>query len=282
MRAYPGAVLLLPASIAAVPASAGDPPLDPSTQACLDAYQATQELRLDGRLLRARASAMSCAQESCPAAVRSGCTKWLRELIDEQPSLTILAHEGDRDISEAVVYIDGQRASDTLTGRPIEVDPGRHVVKLVRSNRAPLEQTVLVVGGAKNRALSFEYPAPPSKAAPAPSRGGPVGGIVLAGLGVALTGVFAVLAYSGSRDLSRMRETCGVRHICSDADIHAVKTKLATGDAFLAAAVVSASAGIGWTIYHYTGTPKPARAANIRWSILPEATGAVAAVSATF
>jgi len=272
--------------VLAASAASAQTPVDPSTQACVQAYQATQELRLDGKLRRARESAASCAQETCPAAVRSGCTKWLRELIDSQPSLVVTAREADRDVSDVVVYVDGEQVADTLTGRAIEVDPGKHVIKLARRGHAPLEQAVVVVDGVKNRTIQFELAAPPGKA-PAPStpaarRGVPVGGIVFGGLGLGALATFTVLAFSGTRDLDRMRDTCGQTHSCLDTDVRAVKTKLITGDAFLAAAVVSLGVGVGLTIRHYTGEPEASRAAAFRWSIAPERAGALTSVSITY
>lgn len=264
-------------------------PADPSTQACVQAYQAAQELRLDGKLRRARENAASCAQETCPAAVRSGCTKWLRELIDSQPSVVIMAREGDRDVSDVVVSVDGEEVADTLTGRPIEVDPGKHVIRLARRGHAPLEQAVVVVDGAKNRPIQFELAAAPGQPAAAPPpplavrRGAPVGGIVFGGLGLGSLATFAVLAFSGTRDLDRMRDTCGQTHSCLDADIRAVKTKLIAGDAFLAAGVVSLGVGIGLTIRHYTGEqPDGSRASALRWSLAPQRSGALTSVSITY
>jgi hypothetical protein len=255
----------------------------PEVQACVDAYQSTQELRLSGKIRLAREKAAVCAADVCPAAVRSGCTKWLRELIDSQPSLVVLARDGERDVADAEVYVDGERASATLSGRPIEVDPGKHVVKLVRRGRAPIERVVVVAEGTKLREVQIDLaapnkPPPRPSLAPAPRRGAPVGGIVAGGLAVGFVGTFAVLAFSGARDLDRMHDTCGLARTCLDSDVRAVRVKLVTGDAFLAASIVSLGVGVGLTIRHYSTDPE-SRPSPVRLSIAPTPGGAFALAS---
>lgn len=262
------------------PAGAQSPP-DPATQACLEAYQATQELRLEGKLRRAREKAASCAQDTCPTAVRSGCTKWLRDLVDSQPSLVIVAREGDKDVTDVTVQLDGEPIEGALSGRPIEIDPGKHVIKLLRAGRAPVERAVVVVEGQKHRSIEIDLappkpPAPPAPPPPPPKRGAPIAGIVFGGLTVGFAGAFAVLAFSGARDLDRMRDTCGQTRTCRDEDIRAVKVKMIAGDTMLAAGILSAGAAVGLTIRHYTAASdaEPARAARVTWSIAPVGMGA--------
>ena len=280
MRMSPwSAGMILLASLAVETRARAETPSDETTQACVQAYQSTQELRLDGKVHAARESAALCAREACPAAVQSGCTKWLRELIDGQPSLLVTAHEGGKDVSDAAVYVDGERAAESLTGRPIEVDPGKHTVRLARRAGPAVEQTVVVLEGAKNRAITFDLGAPPAK--PGGGRGAPVGPIVFGAAGLASIAAFAALAITGSRDLGQLRDTCGQTHSCEGADIRAIKTKLVAGDVLLAAGVVSLGVGIGWTIKHFTADPEPARA-SIGLHVMPENAGGRVAFSLTY
>jgi hypothetical protein len=261
----PASLLTAPLLVALLaPPAAADAPADPVVAACVADYQATQELRLERHLLRARQRAAACGEETCPAAVRSGCTKWLREILDQQPSIAVIAREGDADVSDGEVFVDGAPAEGALSGRAVEVDPGPHVVRVVRRGRT-LEQSVVVIEGVKSRLLTFELGAPPARSAPvapppAPARrGAPVAGIVAGGLGLGAMAAFAVLAISGTRDLARMRESCGQTHVCREDDIHAVKVKLVTGDAFLGASVAALGAAVGLTIHHFVRDPGPAR-----------------------
>ena len=263
-----------------------DEPAAPPVQACVDAYQSTQELRLAGKVRLARERAAACAEESCPPAVRSGCTKWLRELIDSQPSLVVLARDGDKDVTDALVYVDDNPVSEALSGRPVEVDPGKHVIKLVRRGHTPIERVVVVAEGTKRRAVQIDLAPPLAKrgaAAPTPAptsrRGAPIGGIVFGGLAVGFVGAFALLSFSGTRDLDRMHDTCGRTGTCLDSDIHAVKVKLIAGDAFLAASIASVSVGVGLTIRHYTSDAEPEHPPALRISLVPAAGGAVASAS---
>ena len=260
-------------------------PADPAVQICVDAYQSTQELRLAGKLLKARKAAATCAEESCPAAVLRGCTKWLRELIDGQPSIVIVAREGDKDVVDATVHLDDEPVNDALSGRPIELDPGKHVIKLARRGHPPIERSIVVVEGAKSRPVELDLTLAASKAAaatPAPRRGAPVAGLVLGGLAVGFVGVFVALASSGARALDRLHDTCGQTRTCLDADVRAVKVKLITGDAMLAAGILSAGAAVGLTIRHFTSDLEPARAAMISWSLLPLRSGAIGALTVAY
>lgn len=264
----PAALRVPLALLFAAPApAAADVPAAPVVAACVADYQATQELRLERHLLRARERAAACAEEACPPAVRNGCTKWLRELLDQQPSIAVLARQGEADVSDGEVLVDGAPAEGALSGRAVEVDPGPHVVRLVRRGRT-LEQAVVVVEGVKSRLVTFDLSSPPARPAPsAPPppvrRGAPVAGIVTLGLGLGAMAAFAVLATSGSRDLARMRETCGLTHVCREDDIRAVKVKLVTGDAFLGASVVTLATAVGLTIYHYVREPARAPAVGL-------------------
>lgn len=284
LRGAAAAALSLGVVAMATPAFA-DAAGEAATPACLDAYQATQEQRLAGKIQKARESAATCAQDACPAAVKSGCMKWLRELIDSQPSIAVVARDGDRDVTDAAVYLDGELVADSLTGRAIEVDPGKHVIKLVRRGQPPIERAVVVTDGTKNRAVEFDFSAPAKKAAaPAarPPRGAPVAGIVIGGLGLGFLGTFAALSFSGSRDLDRMHDTCGRTRTCLDDDVRAVKVKLVTGDVFLAAGIASIGVGIGLTIRHFTSDPEAPRTSALRWSLSPEPGGALTSLGGVF
>ena len=251
-----------------------------NTKTCLEAYRSAQELRLEGKLGAAREKASFCAQEQCPDAVRSGCTKWLSEIIDTQPSIAISARGVDgNDVSDVEVFLDGQLVAKSLGGRPIDVDPGRHLLKFVHRGQPPIEKEIIVAEGVKNRTVSVDF-APPSTPGgnraggadrPAPAAPSIVGPVVVGAVGVASLGVFAVLGSMGSSEVDEMHETCGVTHTCPDDRIDSARTKLVVGDVFLVTGIVGVTAAVVWYVGGRATTRESAAA---RLSVTPRRDGA--------
>lgn len=286
-------LLLLPARPAQAQVSPAAPAAAPTSEACVAAYTASQELRLEGKIGQSRERASFCAQELCPSAVVSSCTKWLTDLRDAQPTISIGARLANgNDITDVVTEIDGIRVGDTLTGAPIELDPGKH--SMVFTHGALVQKMeILVSEGIKNRPIVVVFTppetiedAPKSKPQPAPIAperpGAPAGAFVLGGVGIAAVGVFGVLAGIGTFELNDLRDTCGVTHTCPADFVEETKTKLIVGDVFLAVGTVAVASSVIWLIVHYAaGEPEPQTSALV-WSLSPVQGGAYGAISARY
>jgi hypothetical protein len=300
-RPIGGAVALVAAaSVAALlsGSSASAQPTDETKQQCVSAYQSAQELKLDGKLSAAREKAAFCSREQCPGAVRDGCTKWMAEIMEIQPSITVTAHgEGGKDLSDVRVLIDGKPAVESLTGRPIDIDPGKHTLRFEHGALPPIEREIIISEGAKNRAVPVDFapPAPPGSATPGGGKppGGDkvvpveppsmVGPIVVGAVGVAALGIFAVLAAKGSSDVSDMRSSCGVTHSCPQDRIDSARTQLQIGDVFLGLGVVGVGAGIGWYVARRPGEPSTTGGAkSVRVSVAPQRGGAATSMTVGF
>jgi hypothetical protein len=273
------------AAIAALVATSGAPAFgeESKAKACVDAYHASQELRLEHKLFKAREKATQCSQEACPTAVRSGCTKWLSELLASQPTLALSARGPDgNDVTDVSVEIDGERIAQSLTGRPIEVEPGKRKLRFMHKGRV-VTQEVLVSEGVKNRqiVIAFEDPSRRSidggKTAE-PSRA-PIGAFVLGGVGVASLATFAALAATGTSDVNDLRDTCGATQSCPTSSVDDAKTKILVGDVFLVAGSLTLSASAIWLIAHYTGRPASPSSSAVNWSVGPTPGGAFGAIS---
>jgi hypothetical protein len=253
----------------------------PTSEACVEAYHLSQELRLDGKIAKAREKAAFCAQEACPSAVVSGCTKWMTDLRETQPTIVISARGPDgTDVTDVIVDIDGTRIEDTLTGAPIDVDPGKHAITFTHRGLVQ-KQDVLVSEGVKNRAINVVFadpnqkPSEPSQQQAHEERGAPVGAFVLGGVGVASLAVFGALAGIGSSDLDELHDTCGKTHSCASEDVDDAKTKLIVGDVFLATGAIAVGVSAVWLIVHYASgeaAPPPESAAS--FSVSPWQDGA--------
>lgn len=146
-------------------------------QECSAAYDATQALRDEGKLLDARKRALACADMRCPAFVREDCSRWLIEIDAFVPTLVFkVEDESGADIPTARVKVDGLVLSDWLGGRAVPVDPGEHLVRLEVAGMGASQQTIVVRQGEKNRKIAASFkrqsavsaPPPPSPVNPAP------------------------------------------------------------------------------------------------------------------
>jgi hypothetical protein len=203
--------LLLPAGAAA--ADEG-----PDKQACASAFESAQRLRRQGALLAARAKLQMCARAPCPEALYPECTQWLSEVEHALPSIVVAVRRDDgTDVKEARVFVDDLPVAERLDGRPIELDPGEHVVR-VDAHGQQAKESILVAEGEKSRTITFKLPKPKAVAPPPPPPAPPIATrpvqwptYVFGGMGIIAAGIFAGFALSGDsvyRDLERCRPGC--------------------------------------------------------------------------
>jgi hypothetical protein len=126
-------------------------------KACSDASDRGQSLRNEGKLGAAKAAFTECAADACPAAIRKDCSSWSSELDAAIPTVVFGAKLGGKDVTGVRVTMDGARLVDVLDGRPVAVDPGLHVFRFDIEGQTPIEKSVLVKQGEKNRALEATF-----------------------------------------------------------------------------------------------------------------------------
>ena len=149
--------------------------------------------------------------------MRRSCGEWLGEVDRELPTLSFLVRDAKGDVrTDVPVTLDGAPV-DTLPGRAVPVDPGRHQVRTVVDG-VIVEREVVVVEGRKADPVALAPPAAKGDAArptPATPRApaaeppstfttGRVVALVAGGLGLGLAGTGGVLAL-GAR--SRYQES---------------------------------------------------------------------------
>lgn len=201
--------------------------------ACTAAADKAQELRDAKKLRSAREQALQCARAECPAVIRADCATWLTEIEREMPSVVFRAHDNGQDLLNVRVFVDGQKAVDSLDGKAVPIDPGPHTFRFEADGKTPVEQQVLVGQGEKSRGVVAEWGTRPGALTAAPagettsSRPVPAtvwiaGGVGVAGL--AVFGIFDALAWSKFDDL---KNTCDKTPAgCSDDDKAPVKTNV--------------------------------------------------------
>lgn len=137
-----------------------------TVEACIASHAQGQALSNKGELLAAVEKFQSCAAEACPEEIRSECGSSMLAAKAIVPSIVIAVRRGDSDILDALVSIDGSGNPRRLDGRPIELDPGPHVVKIHNTGTGDLERQLVLRQGERNRLVSIELPGPP----PSPRR----------------------------------------------------------------------------------------------------------------
>jgi hypothetical protein len=199
--------------------------------ACIAASEQALSLRHAGHLREARTQMAECASPSCPDELRAECSKRMDALNDAMPSLVVGAKDGSgNDLLAAEVTIDGVKVATTLDGRPIDLDPGEHVVRVSVDGLPPAERKLVLGEGEKARHETFvlgEPPRPlPPPPAPAPEPVAPrwgtrrtvavtSGALGLVGLGVG--GAFGALAsseWSSSKSATTLQGSCASAASC--------------------------------------------------------------------
>jgi hypothetical protein len=223
---------------------------------CMDAAQKGQELRDAGQLLRARELFRKCAETTCPAPVPTYCAQWLAELKPRIPSVVFRANDvGGRDLVDVTVRVDGAVVTERLEGKPIDLDPGSHVLRLEAPGFKPAEQNVVAALGERDRVIVVKLepdaaeatpsPSPPApgdlpKPAPPPRRI-PTASWIAWGVGAAGLIGFGIFGAKANIDYGHLRSTCGGS--CTPSDRDSVTTSIHVADVSLAIGLVGAAVG---------------------------------------
>jgi hypothetical protein len=245
------------------------------TDACLAAYEKSQQLRKDGQFAASREQLTLCVQPKCHNLIKRDCSRWMSELERVEPTVIVKARDAQgKDVLSVRVSVDGAVFQDRLDGKPHEVDPGVHVFRYEKDG-APLgEERVVIQEGEKNRVVNVRIEpaeavvsrpaAKPAEARPP----APVGGYVLLGAGAAGVTAFAVLAAMGKHDLDEMRKEGGCAPNCAESQVDAARTKIIAANVSLGIGVVAAAVGTLWLL-------KPRRAnVGLELGVRPVAGGA--------
>ncbi len=192
---------------------------------CIAASERGLTLRRAGKLHEALTQLAICAAPSCPDEVKTECANRIADVKSAMPTLVLAATDGaGNDLRDVKVSVDGAPLVSSLDGRPVAIDPGSHTLRFEQSGQPPVEKTLVVREGEKDRRESVVIgpspaptPAPTPAAPPAVPEAAPQPSwwttqrtlaVVGAGLGVAglaVGGVFGALALS---DKSQEQSNC--------------------------------------------------------------------------
>jgi hypothetical protein len=248
-------------------------------EACFSSAESAQQLRKSGHLRDARDRLNVCAQPGCPASVQSDCVTWLAQVGNDLPTIIVQAHDASgNDLSDVRVLVDGVTAASRLEGKPIEIDPGRHELRIEREGVSAVSRSLVAVAGQKGRVIDVELDRAAHHETPAGVSRLSVPVLVLGGVGAAAlvaTGVFWVW---GRSDYSNLQGSCSPS--CNPSDVSGVRTKLIVGDVALGVGVVSLGLAAWLFFTHRQENPPPAPAAQL--VVKPQPGGGLVGIGGRF
>jgi hypothetical protein len=228
---------------------------------CMASAAKGQELRDEGKLTEAKPFFQQCAEASCPAPIPGYCAEWLADLNKKMPTVVFrVTDENGKDVADANVEIDGKRTVG-VDGRAIDVDPGKHTIKVARTGSKPFEDVIIVAQGEKDRVVIAKLASAalaPAVAAstkkteePATGGGVPTASVVAWAVGGVALLSFGGFALKAKSDYDDYESRCGNR--CAESERDTVATSVLIADVSLVVAIVAAGVGT----YFYLTRPAP-------------------------
>lgn len=221
-------------------------------QVCLEAYDKSQTLRQEDKLVGAREQLLVCARNVCPEILRRDCTQWLSEVDESMPTVVLSVKDRrGQDLVDVRVTVDGEALVAQIDGKAVAVDPGVRVFRFDAPGEEPVEKRIVIHAAAKNRAISIQFVADeedttsPREPSSLEQSGGPspaayvFGGIGLVGLGA--------FAYFGTQFDGKLDDMDSCKPNCAQADADdASKTRTM---AFVSAGVGVVSLGVATYLF---------------------------------
>jgi hypothetical protein len=209
---------------------------------CIAAYEQTQTLRKDGKLMNARSQAALCARPECPALLARDCSKWIGELDASIPTVVLDARSASGvELTDVRVKVDGATLVEHIDGKAIQVDPGTRTFVFDAPGAVAVEKMLVVREGEKNRKISVTIAVTGSQPTTTPKQERPIplgvwifGGVSVAAL--AMTTIFAIDGLGKKSDLDACKPHC------ASSDVDAMNKSFTFADFSLGAGVMAGAA----------------------------------------
>ena len=202
----------------------------------------------------------------------------MAKLDADQPSVAFRARDAaGKDVTDVRVMVDGERLTDTLDGKAINVEPGVHIFKYTRDGSLDVEEKLVVRIGEKNRFVDVTF-APPKPITPEsadrlrgeanvkPPRDGfhvPAVAWITGAVGLAAFGGMTALAIVANSDETSLRTSCAPR--CAQSDVDAIQTKLTIANVAMAVGFVGVAVAVtAIIIANVGGGPKQSGGVQLR------------------
>lgn len=251
---------------------------DVTRKACVEATEKGQTALDESKFSAAREQFLICSASGCPPVIAKQCTEWMAKLDADQPSVAFRARDAaGKDVTDVRVMVDGERLTDTLDGKAINVEPGVHIFKYMRDGSLDVEEKLVVRIGEKNRFVDVTF-APPKPITPEsadrlrgeanvkPPRDGfhvPAVAWITGAVGLAAFGGMTALAIVANSDETSLRTSCAPR--CAQSDVDAIQAKLTIANVAMAVGFVGVAVAVtSIIIANVGGGPKQSGAVQLR------------------
>jgi hypothetical protein len=256
--------VLVLAGVGTAPAAfAEEADAEAQKRSCIAAHVRAQELNNEDRLTDALAHAIACGQEACPGAVRAACTTLAQNISASIPSVIVETRLADGTAASARdLVVDAKPIPAADAEKPIELDPGNHVLSATIAGRR-VEKRVFVPSGKKRQLVTLSLPAAPtSTATPARDEPRAVPGAVY-GLGAVAVLGFASFTYFGLSGRSKQDDLEDCKPSCDPGQREPIERDYLIADLSLLVGVAALGAG-AWIYFSAQKQPeKPA--SGLRW-----------------
>lgn len=234
--------------------------------ACITAYEQTQTLRKDGKLVEAKAQAAVCAREACPAILSKDCSKWLVDIEATTPSIVLeVRTAAGVERTDVKVTIDGAPLAERLDGKSIPIDPGAHTLRFEPDGGATFEKAIVAHEGDKHRRVKVTIPEEASPAASTATRPIPVGVWLFGAASVVALGTSAAFAIDG---LSRKSTLDDCKPRCAPSDVDAMSARFTVADVALGAGIGLGAAALWLFFTRPEKEPRPVVAPSVQGVIV--------------
>jgi hypothetical protein len=264
---------------------------DAALSACIAANEGSIQRRNEHKLLDARAQALQCAADTCPAVMRDACKRRVEQVNAALPTIVFDVKDATGADVAAKVSMDGHPL-DTALGAAIVADPGEHKFVFEAAGQPPVEKSFILREGEKDRhePIVVGSASTPSGATPAstgaPPEGSPLprppdagagswstqktlalvaGGVGVAG--IAVGSVFGLMAHSS---WNSAQTECPSASNCpqhkqalSDRDSASTSATIST-IAFIAGAAAVTGGAVLWFTAPRTESPPAAASGRLR------------------
>jgi hypothetical protein len=128
-------------------------------QECSAAYDATQSLRDEGKLVNAAKEALACRAAACPGFIREDCAQWLGEIEALVPTIVFSVEDAAGGTFTVTRFeLDGRvLAAEGFYGKALPIDPGKHEVRVRIAGEGVFEKKIVARRGEKNRTVVLSF-----------------------------------------------------------------------------------------------------------------------------
>jgi hypothetical protein len=123
--------------------------------ACIAAVENEVGLRKQLKLRDALKELAKCAAPACPAEIRNECSRRVVDLNAALPTIVLgVTDAAGNDLAAVMVTMDGVLLTSTIDGRALPVDPGSHTLHFEVAGKPPVDKTVVIGEGVKDRHIA--------------------------------------------------------------------------------------------------------------------------------